>query len=69
RQSSRGRDRHNPGELWKEPVDADHPTAEKIGLKPKRCGYVGLEEMVLVTETGCDFLSTPQTTLALLEEG
>ena len=32
-------------------------------------GYIGLEEMVLVTETGCDFLSTPQTTLPLLEKG
>ncbi len=32
-------------------------------------GYIGLEEMVLVTETDCDFLSTPQTTLPLLERG
>ncbi len=32
-------------------------------------GYIGLEEMVLVTDTGCEFISTPQTTLPLLERG
>ncbi|MCH8259129.1 MAG: aminopeptidase P family protein [Planctomycetes bacterium] len=31
-------------------------------------GYIGLEEMVLVTESGCEFISTPQTTLPLLEK-
>jgi Xaa-Pro aminopeptidase len=29
-------------------------------------GYLGLEEMVLVTDTGCEFLSRPQTTLPVL---
>jgi Xaa-Pro aminopeptidase len=29
-------------------------------------GYLGLEEMVLVTDDGCEYLSTPQTTLPLL---
>jgi Xaa-Pro aminopeptidase len=29
-------------------------------------GYLGLEEMVLVTDDGCTYLSTPQTTLPLL---
>ncbi len=29
-------------------------------------GCLGLEEMVLVTDDGCEFLSTPQTTLSLL---
>ncbi|MCP4245738.1 MAG: aminopeptidase P family protein [bacterium] len=29
-------------------------------------GYIGLEEMLLVTETGCTYLSEPQTTLPLL---
>jgi Xaa-Pro aminopeptidase len=29
-------------------------------------GCLGLEEMVLVTDDGCEFLSTPQTTLPLL---
>lgn len=32
-------------------------------------GYIGLEEMVLVTDTGCEFISTPQTTLAMLKRG
>jgi Xaa-Pro aminopeptidase len=31
-------------------------------------GYLGLEEMVLVTDGGCEFLSKPQTTLPLLGE-
>jgi Xaa-Pro aminopeptidase len=31
-------------------------------------GYLGLEEMVLVTSTGCEFLSKPQTILPLLGE-
>ncbi len=30
------------------------------------CGYVGLEEMVLVTASGCEFLSSAQTKLGLL---
>jgi len=30
------------------------------------CGYIGLEEMVVVTDTGCEYLSTPQTSLPLL---
>jgi Xaa-Pro aminopeptidase len=29
-------------------------------------GYIGLEEMVIVTDDGCDYLSSPQTTLPLL---
>ena len=29
-------------------------------------GYVGLEEMVVVTSDGCEYLSSPQTTLPLL---
>jgi Xaa-Pro aminopeptidase len=29
-------------------------------------GYLGLEEMVLVTDDGCEYLSKPQTTLPLL---
>ncbi|MHC4349565.1 MAG: M24 family metallopeptidase, partial [Planctomycetota bacterium] len=29
-------------------------------------GYLGLEEMVLVTDDGCEYLSTPQTDLPLL---
>ncbi len=30
-------------------------------------GYLGLEEMVVVTEDGCEFLSKPQSTLPLLK--
>ena len=30
------------------------------------CGYVGLEEIVVVTADGCEYLSTPQTSLPLL---
>jgi Xaa-Pro aminopeptidase len=29
-------------------------------------GYLGLEEMVVVTKDGCEFLSTPQRTLPML---
>ena len=28
---------------------------------------MGLEEMIIVTEAGCEFLSSPQTTLRLLK--
>ena len=31
-------------------------------------GYIGLEEMLLVTETGCEYLTQPQTSLPLLGE-
>ena len=29
-------------------------------------GYLGLQEMALVTDDGCEFLSDPQMTLGLL---
>ncbi|MHC4698189.1 MAG: M24 family metallopeptidase, partial [Planctomycetota bacterium] len=33
-----------------------------------RCGYIGLEEMVVVTADGCKYLSNPQTSLPMLRK-
>ena len=37
------------------------------GLMVDGYGYIGIEEDVLVTENGAEFISTPQTDLILLK--
>ena len=41
-------------------------TLEPSIIQGADCGVIGLEEMVLVTSDGCEWLSHPQTTLPLL---
>ena len=38
----------------------------ELGVDIEACGYLGLEEMVVVTGDGCRYLSRPQTALPLL---
>ena len=38
----------------------------ELGLSIEQRGHVSLEEMLLVTDNGCEYLSTPQDTLPLL---
>jgi Xaa-Pro aminopeptidase len=38
----------------------------ELGVTLPGRGYLGLEEMVLVTADGCEWLSTPQTEMPLL---
>jgi Xaa-Pro aminopeptidase len=40
----------------------------ELGTKTSR-GYIGLEEDVVVTETGCEFLSKPQTEISIIPWG
>jgi Xaa-Pro aminopeptidase len=61
------------GPLWEKygngpnlPLEAGYVYAVELGVMVPRCGYVALEENVLVTETGAEYLSTPQTELILL---
>ncbi len=48
---------------WK--LEAGQIYTVEPGLAIEGYGYIGLEEDVLVTEDGCEFLSTPQTELII----
>ena len=47
-------------------VEPGNVVTLELGVEDTGCGYVGLEEMVVVTEDGCEWLSTPQTELWVL---
>lgn len=44
-------------------VEAGNVFTLELGVQVARYGFIGLEEDVLVTPTGCEYLSTPQTEL------
>lgn len=48
-------------------VEHDQVFTLELGIQVPQRGYLGLEEMVIVTDSGCEWLSTPQTTLPLLD--
>jgi Xaa-Pro aminopeptidase len=48
-------------------VEKDQVFTLELGIQIPQRGYLGLEEMVRITETGCAWLSAPQTTLPLLQ--
>jgi Xaa-Pro aminopeptidase len=47
------------------PAEAGHVVTLELGVEGEH-GYIGLEEMVLVTDRGCEFLTRRQTTLPRL---
>jgi Xaa-Pro aminopeptidase len=55
------------GDLAKLPLEAGHVYTVEPGLMVEGYGYIGLEEDVLVTENGVEYLSEPQEALILGE--
>jgi Xaa-Pro aminopeptidase len=73
-----GRDAHDGGAVlgpkWERygetpsyPIERDSVFTLELGIKVPNRGYVGLEEMALVTEDGCEFMSNRETELWVLE--
>jgi Xaa-Pro aminopeptidase len=54
------------GETPYYPIEAGQVYTLEPGLMVPECGYIGLEEDVLVTESGTVYLSQPQTELILI---
>ncbi len=49
------------------PVETGNVVTLELGVDLEGRGYLGLEEMLVVTEKSCEYLSRPQESLALLE--
>ncbi len=54
------------GDLPNKPVERNSVYAIELGVMVPGHGYLGIEENVLVTETGAEYLSTPQRELILI---
>jgi Xaa-Pro aminopeptidase len=54
------------GDLPNKPVEASNVFAIELGTMVDDYGYIGIEEMVVVTETGAEYLSQPQRELILI---
>ncbi|MEI6431984.1 MAG: Xaa-Pro peptidase family protein [bacterium] len=49
------------------PVEAGQVYTLELGVIVPDRGYLGIEEMIVVTDSGCEWLSRPQTGVALLK--
>ena len=54
------------GDLPNKPIEAGSVFAIELGALVAPYGYIGIEENVLVTDAGAEYLSTPQTELKVI---
>jgi len=54
------------GQLPYQKIEPGNVFTLELGIADTGAGYIGLEEMVLVTNDGCEFLTTPQTELEVV---
>jgi Xaa-Pro aminopeptidase len=54
------------GDLPNKKVETDNVFAIELGTMVEDCGYIGIEEMVVITNNGAVYLSQPQQELAVI---
>jgi Xaa-Pro aminopeptidase len=54
------------GDLPNKKVEAGNVFAIELGTMVEDCGYIGIEEMVVITDSGAEYLSQPQREIVVI---